>query len=98
MSRVKDIDILIRKYEERIQGLQEMAEVEEDAHYGTAATATPETIGYELCLCVDALRMYRDKLVEDEKASLDKSAEGRTLCDSTGTYAGAGSTPVGDRN
>ena len=71
MANVRDIDILIKKYEERLQGLQEMAAVEEDAHYGTALLGTPETTGYELSICLDALRMLRERTMEDEKADRD---------------------------
>lgn len=68
MSRVRDVTFLIDKYEERLEGLQEMAELEEVQRYGTACGTTVENQGYELSLCIDALKVYRDKLMEDEKA------------------------------
>lgn len=80
MSRVKDIDILIKKYEERLQGIQKLAEIEDEAHYGTAFLESPENTGYELSLCLDALRDYRKHLVEDQKALEDKRSELRALC------------------
>lgn len=80
MSRVKDIDILIKKYEERLQGIQKLAEIEDEAHYGTALLESPENTGYELSLCLDALRDYRTHLMEDQKAVEDKRSELRALC------------------
>lgn len=75
MSRAKDIDILIKKYEERLRGIQKLAEIEDEAHYGTALLESPENTGYELSLCLDALRDYRKHLMEDQKTTGSGSSE-----------------------
>ena len=82
MYSVREIDILIHELEERLEGLQAMAELEDETHYGTAAIGLegyPEVRYCKERLYLEGLRLLRNVAVEDEKAHKLRFSEGSAL-------------------
>lgn len=66
---VREIDSLINEIKERMAGLSEMAEVEEQANYGTGIIGAPEITWRKLSICLDGLCLLRRKELEHETAN-----------------------------